>query len=204
MSQVISLKELYKFAKTDHSLIGMNGSSGTGKAYARMVKDLTKNISDEAGFYIWGNFNKRNYWISIYIGQTGINKTAGLRGRILKELNSERALIWQYYHDTALMEQKCKEFYSNKYATYIKQWERAYRRSGTTYVITIPTQLTDNRQIENVESDLIETMNPSANRKRPKPNTEEFLDESIRVLRSFKEEINKIRKTNKNIFRLTI
>jgi len=142
-----------------------------------LVKEITKSISEEAGFYIWGNFNKRNYWNSIYIGQTGINKTAGLKGRILKELNSERALIWQYFYDEKLLKKKCKEFYENKHETYAKQWERAYRRSGTTYVITIPTQLKDNRQIENVESDLIETMNPSANRKRPKPNTEDFLDE---------------------------
>ncbi len=31
MSQVINLKELYNFAKNDHELIGMNGSSGVGK-----------------------------------------------------------------------------------------------------------------------------------------------------------------------------
>jgi hypothetical protein len=52
---------------------------------------------------------------------------------------------------------------------YEQHWERSFRKAGTTHIVWVTDSDLSNAAVANIESDLIETLNPSANVKRPIP-----------------------------------
>ncbi|MFK8008008.1 MAG: hypothetical protein AB8H03_16745 [Saprospiraceae bacterium] len=173
-SEVIELKKLYDFVLKDKKNEALEGRSKQGKEYGKLVKELTNPISENGGFYIWGSYTKKGLWNNIYIGKAGFSETTGLRARIKEELKDERSFIWlskmNKKNILKLGAIKYPAMWEKKYKT---NTERAFRKFNSTHIIWIAIKRSDKEEMEKdilkIESDLIETMNPIANRNRPKP-----------------------------------
>ena len=95
-SGMISLKPLYDWIKkSDKNGEGLEGTSDKGKHYSKIAKDITKNINKAAGFYLWGAYNKKGFWVNIYLGESGRSESGTLWYRIKYELTSERQFAWR-------------------------------------------------------------------------------------------------------------
>ena len=46
-------------------------SSAYGKEYSRRCKAIAGNVDEVAGFYVWGRYDRKRYWRSIYLGKAG-------------------------------------------------------------------------------------------------------------------------------------
>jgi hypothetical protein len=195
-SGIIELDELYEFAKGDIKRLGLKAKSSEGIKFGKQATIACKDIIIERGFYIWGKYEKKNaLWRTIYLGKAEKKKTASLSNRIRKELSTERLIFWcnpkteigEKEEDTIVDEMRTH--YNQDYS---KNWRVAYKKKGTSHIIWVATPEIKNKMIPDVEADLIETMNPSANIKRPKPDSE-LLGETIAVIREMKHLIHRYR-----------
>jgi hypothetical protein len=92
---MISLRDIGAFVqehKGDED--ALNLKTPLGREYARLCDSLTSPIDDAPGFYLWGSYDQRKYWHSIYLGKAGFGKAAGLKRRICEELKDERCCLW--------------------------------------------------------------------------------------------------------------
>jgi hypothetical protein len=88
----------------DHRKTGDDGlrleGSEYGREYSHLCKVITEDVDEVAGFYVWGRYDRKRYWHSIYLGKAGYKKDKkNLRKRILEELKDERAFVWRYIYD---------------------------------------------------------------------------------------------------------
>lgn len=200
-SNIVDLSVLYNFAGEDKERLGLRGKGPESTNYSREVSKLLKDIEDkkDRGFYIWGKYEKKNgLWRTIYLGKAEELTTASLYARIRKELSTERLIFWcnpkteiNNEEEDCIVEEM-KKLYINSKPDYSNNWKTAYQKKGTTHIIWVSTPKIANEKILDIEADLIETMNPSANIKRPKPSSE-LQDQTIAVIREMKRLIHKNR-----------
>ena len=195
-SGIIELKELYNFVLDDTNNQAIEGRSRKGREFGKKVKLLTENISDNGGFYIWGSYSKKGLWNNIYIGKAGFNKTTGLKARIKEELKDERQFLWKIKLSEQEIKEKCSLLYPEMAYKYKVEWERHFRKFNSTHIIWVSINESDKDEFEKdiltIESDLIETMNPIANRSRPKPYGE-LQSTTIDIIREIKRHIHENR-----------
>jgi hypothetical protein len=116
---IVFLNSLYDFVR-DQRKSGDEGlrlaGSAYGKEYSRRCKIITENVDEVAGFYVWGRYDCKRYWRSIYIGKAGYKRDRkNLRKRILEELKDERAFVWRYVYDEAEVLAICQRIHGGKY-----------------------------------------------------------------------------------------
>lgn len=200
-SGIVDLKILYKIAKRDKEGLALHASSDNGKNYGTEVTALCETIPMVQGFYLFGKYIKKVLWQSIYFGKAGTGKTTNLRARIREELSDERAFIWKGKH-TGLEDEDNKDILAiiakhypqakdPKKSRYETETKRAVRKEGTTHIVWVSMpDLNDDEEIKIIEADLIETLNPRANRQRnPRPATS-LLDDTIEIIKKMKILIN--------------
>ena len=126
-------------------------------------------IGDFQGFYLWGKYGKNALWENIYLGKAGFGKTTHLRARILKELKDERQFLWRSIFDEEYLLKKGADLYPQMWVKYKKHWNRAISKAGASHIVWVASPSLEDRQVSDVEKDLIETLNPTANLMRAKP-----------------------------------
>jgi hypothetical protein len=192
-SGIISLEKLYKMLETETALECINVKSDAGKLYRNLTKELTNTIPLERGFYLWGNFNKKKFWTNLYLGKSGEGKVTSLNQRILEELRDERAFIVKHFHTEDEIKNKSSEVFLEMWdKQYHKHLPRNLKKYGTTHIVWVTFNMTDNKIIEEVENDLIESINPISNIRRTTPPTH-LNEETINILKEFRSNIHQER-----------
>lgn len=168
-SGMLSLQPLYEFLELEHDQAGLHGRSQEGRRYGAVVTRICRTIAATQGFYLWGRYERNGLWRNVYLGKAGFGRTAHLRARIQEELKDERACIWCAFVSVRTMEAVGERNYPRKWHQYKKDMHRALKKKGTTHIVWVADPHLDNSQVQNIESDLIETLSPSANMSRPVP-----------------------------------
>lgn len=172
----ISLKPLYSFIRKHREDYekALNLEEFLGTQYSKKCENLTQDIEEIQGIYVWGAFDSHKYWHSLYLGKAGLGKTKKLlRARITEELKDERCCLWRHvlskaklFHAGPRVHRGGKE----SWAKYIeKDWQRSIKKERATHIIWVPTSKLDNHKVRRVEAELIEALNPTANVQRPIP-----------------------------------
>ena len=163
-SGVIRLGALYDYAH-ENSECYLPPRSPDAKSrlrvYANHCRALTNQIPEKRGVYLWGRYDKKGLWMNIYLGFAGEGKTACLRARINEELRDEKSCVWADVID----ERKIKAIGGKGHKARL----RALRKAGATHIVWVATPGLENKDVHDVESDLIEALNPTANLSRPSP-----------------------------------
>jgi hypothetical protein len=99
---ILHLNSLYDFVR-DNRKTGEDGlrlkGSAYGKEYSCRCKLIAQQVDEVAGFYVWGRYDRKRFWHSIYLGKAGFKEDKkNLRKRILEELKDERAFVWRYIY----------------------------------------------------------------------------------------------------------
>jgi hypothetical protein len=207
----ISLKPLYDFIQEHRAdyLDALNLKKTLGKEYCEecgcltgarkpeKCENPTGKIEEVQGIYVWGAFDSRKYWHSIYLGKAGLGKVKELlRARITEELKDERFALWRHvFSETKLNEvgPLVNEGGMEAWTRYIeKATRRQIRKAGTTHIIWAPTSKLDNHNVRRLEAELIEALNPTVNIQRPTPSNE-VIDEATVVFSHFRRTIHDIR-----------
>lgn len=195
-SGTIDLSELLHFAAQDVAGVALQGKSKEGREYGKLVIRATESIAQSQGFYIWGKYENR-FWHSIYLGKAGFGKTASLQARIIEELKDERLCVWCGNH-TGMDESQVRAIWHGTYSPSpehragINHAKRAVRKQGTTHIIWVATSAIDNADVNKIEADLIEMLNPSGNIRRPVP-CATLQATTVEAIRMFKAEIHRHR-----------
>lgn len=175
-SGMIFLAPLHELAHGDKCADAIHRNCTKGRIFGRMVRELCREISESQGFYAWGRFDKRNVWKNIYVGMSGTDAT--LRERIKWELNNERVLFWARVHRDPVC--RGMEFYgpggiavrnevSPAREKFLRShFQRALRKKGATHIVWVGAPSVANENLRAVESELIKTLAPKANRQRAK------------------------------------
>lgn len=105
LRKILSLSPLYDFV-IKHRSAGDDAwrlrVSRIGKEYCDICKEITEPIDEERGFYLWGRYDHKRSWHSIYLGMAGFKKDkTNLRRRIVEELKDERAFVWRFVRSEA-------------------------------------------------------------------------------------------------------
>lgn len=166
---IISLRPLYQFVKRNPGPEALNGRSGPGREFAALVAETTQPIAASQGFYLWGFYDNRGLWHNRYLGKAGFGKTAHLRSRISEELRDERCCLWHSVMSEAQLFEAGQQHYPTMWHRYEGHWRRALRKADATHIVWVADPDLSNSQVGTIESDLIETLNPTANRNRPVP-----------------------------------
>jgi hypothetical protein len=174
--------------------------SPEGKKYCeecRKILDKTSNnVPNKQGFYLWGFYNPRKFWINVYCGQADKLKTAHLRDRLYKELTAERACIWREVdRDNDKLLAIGEQVHPKMWFKYKTDWERALRKAGSTHIFWVATSGISPEDVDHIEGDLIEAMNPTGNRQRRTPNAA-IQVQAGKILRTFRDMIH--REENRN------
>jgi hypothetical protein len=191
----ITLDTLYEHALSDPRGSSIKGNSATGREYGRKASELTKYIPASHGFYLWGKYEKNRLWRTIYLGKAGYGKTTSLQARIKEELKDERVFLWCGPHSNLNKEDLMKigkKYYPTMWHKYKTHFARAFLKSGSTHIIwAVPSGISVN-EVTKIEADLIETMNPIANKQRPVP-VSDLQNKTIEIIKMFKHRIHKCR-----------
>jgi hypothetical protein len=185
---VILLDKLYDYIRDEDP---RGNSLCTGSRYRRVVDTILMNVPSDPGIYLWGRYIKKGFWENIYIGQA-------YRAKLNKRLNDElckwgkvlwrctmsgeeilarnNALGWDVYNGP-----NDQEF-----------WERMLF-AGSTHIIWISMKDIDTRILNDIEKELIEILNPRANRTQSVPRAG-IQDQTIEVLKLLREQIKLYRK----------
>ena len=148
----------------------IDGKRPPGREMMQLCVSVCEAIPERPGFYLWGRYTEEGRWQSIYLGKSGFGKTASLRARITEELKDERVCIWGNFRNSReeVFEWGEQLYPPAAWLKFKKHWERSFLKSPATHIIWVSTHLA-NADIPIVESDLIEALNPIANRQRPIP-----------------------------------
>jgi hypothetical protein len=137
------------------------------------------------GFYLWGFYNHRNFWVNVYLGMSEKGKkTSDLRARIMEELKDDRAFVWREFCPTDKV-----MALDPKYQTVVR---RALRKAGSTHIFWVAEPHLAQDEFESIEYDLIEAMNPTGNRRRLTP-SKRVQPEAGKILNIFREMIHEVR-----------
>ena len=192
-SGIISLEKLYKMLEKEIALECIDVKSNTGKLYRSITNEIGQTLPTERGFYLWGNFNKKKFWTNIYLGKSGEGKITSLKQRILEELRDERAFIIKHFHtEDEIKDKSSNVFLEMWHKQYHKHLPRNLKKYGTTHIVWETFDMTDNKIIEEVENDLIESINPISNIRRTTPPTH-LNEETINILKEFRRNIHQER-----------
>ena len=178
-SGIIDISPLYFFTENEGKyLFGENkeesflkGDSSEGKKYSKKVKDICAALPDEQGVYIWGCFEANCSWKNIYIGKSGKGKTSSVRARIEEELKDERVFLCVKGNNGNALKMIGSKLYPKMWNQYEAHWDRAIQKANSTYIVWVALPKTNEKDISDIEAELIETMNPSANKNRPAPSS---------------------------------
>lgn len=133
---VLCLKEIYEeFVRKYAANIDayrINRRSGLGHDYNVKCDALLREgkVPDEQGFYLWGFYNPKRFWVNVYVGKAGkgigAGKTDTLKTRLYKELTAERASVWREGNrNNARVLEIGKEIHPTMWAEYESRWVRA-------------------------------------------------------------------------------
>jgi hypothetical protein len=199
---VLCLKPLYEFVdKYREERENVNGvlvpSAYRSRKYGKQCNFIVSpkekefaRVPNEQGFYLWGFYNPQKFWINVYLGKAGKGKTANLNARLLEELKDERAFVWRNF-----MASKDEVVgFDPKYPAEVK---RALHKAGSTHIFWVSAPEADLKpeNVEPVENDLIEAMNPTANRRRITPSAN-LQQQAGKFLNAFREMIHSERNRN--------
>jgi len=192
---ILDLNKLLHHVAADADMLGLKGSSPEGRSYGKLVGQEVSVLPELPGFYIWGKYENKGLWRTIYLGKAGIGKSTHLRARIAEELRDERIAVW-CRTDNDTDRKKVIEAWLGEYASEagLRHARRAALKSGATHIVAVAMDQVDyqNEDILAIEADLIETMNPIANRNRPRPQSS-LQRQTIEVIRHFKDAIHRAR-----------
>jgi len=207
-SGIVDLNTLYIIAKKDKEGLALDGGSFDGKKYGAEVKALCETIPTVQGFYLFGKYIKMVLWQSIYIGKAGTGKTTNLQARIREELSDERAFMWKGKHTglkedddiLAIIAKHYPQANDPRKSRYEPETIRAVRKAGATHIIWVSRpDLKDDKEkeIEVIEADLIETLNPRENKQRNPKDGNKLLGDIIEIIKAMKIQINNNRPAQK-------
>ncbi len=171
ISGMISLRNLYDLIRSDASHEGLIAGSLARRCYGQLAAEECSKIAAEKGFYLWGRYDQNGLWRNIYLGKAGFGKTAMLRARIVEELKDERTCLWRAFVPVDLLLETVKANHRSMWKKYQVHMERSLKKAGVTHIVWVSCQELSNEEVREVESDLIETLNPRANVSRPVPPT---------------------------------
>jgi len=190
-SGVIHLKEILSFVenhKAQDDAFRIDGSTDLGDEYIAKRNDVLSTsvprIPDKFGFYLWGFYDHKKFWVNVYLGKSGNEvegKTAHLRYRIREELGDERAFAWRAFCP--------KDKVISLDPNYPAEVKRAINKAGSTHIFWVAPPNIESQNIEPIENALIETMNPTGNRRRCLPLGD--LQQTGEVLESFRGMIHR-------------
>jgi hypothetical protein len=214
LASFISLRPLYDFIRKHRAKYSeaLNLKKPLGESYCRVCecltgdrdtaegeacKNLTGKIEETQGLYVWGAFDSRKYRHSIYLGKAGLGKTKKLlSARITEELKDERFCFWRdVFSEERLMElgPQVVRGGDEAWKKYIaRDTQRTLRKAGATHIIWAATSELDNLNVRRLEADLIEALNPRANRQKPTPSNHVVV-EATRAFSHFRQTIHYIR-----------
>jgi hypothetical protein len=167
-SGIVSLEPLHEFVRLHPGPEALDGNSKIGRKYGQLAFDVTRSIETSPGVYLWGAYDQGGFWKNIYVGKapsgkTPSGKTAKLKARILEELKDERCCLWHaVLTETQLMDARAR-YYGSRYEY---EWLRSFRKAGATHIAWVSYPEVSNHAVQNIESDLIELLNPSGNLER--------------------------------------
>ena len=182
---MISLRDIASFVQEHkEEEDALNPRTPLGREFHRLCDSLTSAIDAAPGFYLWGYYDKRKYWHSIYLGMAGFGKHARLRRRILDELKEEKCCFWLTVRTPDQLQAIREKFYPGM-PKYESRWKSAMRKEGATHIVWVPAPHLADQDIRPVEADLIEALDPKANIKRPIPPSS-VQKEATRVFEQFR------------------
>ena len=152
----------------DAALEILDPSTPLGRTYRIFSADLVGPVQEGTGFYLWGRYDERGQWNSIYLGKSGHGRASNLRARLLEELRDERCCLLPASIGQATIMDHGQRIYPDMWHRYRKHWERSLRKSGTTHIHWTSIDL-EPALVPDVEAGLIQVFHPSANRNRPCP-----------------------------------
>lgn len=130
--------------------------------YRKQAESAVAEVPEAPGVYLWGTYDRRGYWRSIYLGLAGLSgKSYCLHSRILEELMDEHSCFWRVC--------RTKQHILNARENGRSARQRAMLKEGATHIIWVTTPRLDRQEVRDVESELIEALNPTANLSRPAP-----------------------------------
>jgi hypothetical protein len=193
-SGLISLRPLYDFLRSNPDPKGLERGSSVRRHYGVRAASICERIAQVQGFYLWGRYEPNRLWRNIYLGKAGFGKTAYLRARILEELKDERACIWRAFVPEETLREAGKRNYPTMWHKYQFHMARALKKAGTTHIAWVADPDLENSAVQDIESDLIETLNPRANVLRPVPpvtlqaHTKEIIGELRSLIHAHRDE----------------
>jgi hypothetical protein len=176
----VTLDRLHQFAKKHPDCYLRPRPEGSGillSEYSNLCKETVSEISLAGGIYLWGSYNPRGQWKNIYVGCTRFGKTASLRARILEELRDEKCSVWaKFLGDDAILGMNDSGRRNRR---------RSIRKKGVTHIFWVATPDLSNHEVREVESELIEALNPEANHQKsvPAPYQQGVANRVFRILR---------------------
>jgi hypothetical protein len=168
-SGIVSLQRLYDYVKSNPDPKGLELRSPVRRRYRSLAADICRQIEPVQGFYLWGRYESNRLWRNVYLGKAGFGKTAHLRARILEELKDESACIWCESFSEETLRKAGKRNHPRMWHKYQFHMTRALKKAGITHIVWVGVPGLPNPDVQNIESDLIETFNPRANVSRPVP-----------------------------------
>lgn len=170
---VISLEPLYDFIfsllNNRSKLLWTNpwpGKSVVNKAYQKAVEQLTNFPSNNHhGIYIWGYY-QNGLWNTVYIGKAeALKGNAGLKGRIEKELDTERAFLFLQIYSRNQIIRFQPAAYPNNWRNYINNYYRAFKKRGSTFIFwqEVVCSASSGPKLTDIEKALIQYVRPTAN-----------------------------------------
>jgi hypothetical protein len=189
--ETVLLTKLYDFAMEHHKDAEAVRLERTelGNQYSKFCEDVTERVDEAQGFYLWGTYNDKRLWENIYLGMAGYGNHKSLRKRIREELMDERCCVWRLVYTRDELDAIRVKIYEGRYRT---EWERGMRKAGSTHIVWVSAPGIVPGHVKDVEADLIEALNPRANRRRLPP-PDYLQPEAKEIFGCFRECIHKNR-----------
>ena len=168
-SGFVSLSPLYDLLRANPDPKGLERGSPARRNYGFAAQEICAEIASAQGFYLWGGYESNGLWQNIYLGKAGFAKTAHLRARILEELKDERVCIWRAFVSEETLTKAEMLNHPTMWHKYQHHMMRALKKTGATHIAWVADPGLENAAVNNIESDLIETLNPMGNISRPVP-----------------------------------
>lgn len=166
---MVSLRDLYTHLDENPHRDHLDCRSPIARAYSQVAQRAIATVSPERGFYLWGYYESRGLWRNLYLGKAGFGKTTNLRARILEELRDERMALLRTLFTKEAIWAASSRIYATMWHKYSMHGERAIRKAGATHIVWVSAPEITDAEVREIESDLIKTLNPSANVSRSVP-----------------------------------
>ncbi|SEI60101.1 hypothetical protein SAMN05518849_101235 [Sphingobium sp. AP50] len=191
----VSLASLYDFCRADPECSAFLGKSPLGRAYGKLAAEIARAFPIEKGFYLWGFFDEKQQWRSVYVGKAHLGKTNSIRARIEKELKNERSFVWLGLRPDGYA------YFVDRWLSAYQEWDgsskseqhvkKALLKSRTTHIVAVSTPGLSDEHVRGVEAHLIAQFKPTANGQRP-PVVPELEVEATKVMKIKYDEISRL------------